>query len=793
MRLSRLVRTKAVWIDWRLEGDSCDDFARLLRRLAVDVATADDRWLGIRRTGDDDGDRPRIAWTPGGGDARPHVDALHDRLLRCLTCYPGDVLDHLNDAECQILLGPSAVAVLRDGDGGDAPQPASMCTLIDLDFQRSRRRTTVDFRCNVRLSMWSGWPHGHGLPDPPETALHRTYDDVDDELLLRFRDSTDAVITGLSNVLRDCFEEQELHIFGRRYLPPQFFIAVPEGDISLPTLLDTDGADPSLLTMARRFLDAGHFDDTTVAISVVKGELIALRRFVPSQRSRTDEPSYVIVQTWPGGLRLAPHSPMVMWRRARGATEGTDTATGDEHVHPAVRSFTELERQVADDLLRLTADTRLHQHHVDVYGAIARRVGHLWDGLALHLPTSKGAALERVHSAVQVLHEILLQGVADLAEIVSSIGRTEAEYDRVRGTLIQRYERAISERPGRGNPTIGTSIVDTGHFRRLATSMGSARGRAQRVQESYAGLLDAINKAFDERRSRESDVLERSSFQLGRALGLLAIVTIVDFVAAQGQWQLPVPVAQGLRLAGVAMAAYVVLSVGRSYQRARIAGRIMQPRFARTFRDLQLFVRSVSTQRLTAFDREVRADQDRPPGRRTALERLRGAPARSAAQRWRAMDARLADGFAALWDRAVETTHRPWWRSTAARLRGGQSRRLAADLIEIEDDIRAWTIRALLASERPRALHDFPLLQLACMYRLVHHCDGPSGFGDLSLLSPAEWSQVTRRAGIDDHERLLDWWARDHGPWPTAAALLADVRSQLDALGVPPAPSSGPP
>lgn len=786
MQLSRLVRTKAIWIDWRLDRDSCDDFARLLRLLVVDAEGPGTRWLGVYRDGN--ADRRHLEWIDGAA-ASPHITDIYARLMDCLSRYPGDILDRLNDAECQVLLDPSAIAALV-GDESSV-QMTSMCGLIDLDFQRSRRLSVVDYRCNVRLSLWSGWPRGRTLPDPPTAAQHAVLDDITDELLVQFRDSTEVVLERFSALLRECFDEQELHIFGRRYLPPQFFVAVPTGDVSLPSLLDDGGSDPSLLTMARRFLDAGHVDDTTVAISVVKGELIALRRFVPSQRSRTDEPSYVIVQTWPGGLQLAERGPVLVWRGAHGATEGTDVAEDDEHVHPAVRSFTELERQVADSLLQLTADTRLYQHHVEVYGAIARRVGHLWDGLALHMPTSKGATLERVHSAVQVLHEILLQGVADLAEIVSLIGRTRAEHERVRETLVQRYERAISERPGRANPTIGMSIVDTGHFRRLATSIASARARAQRVQESYAGLLDAINKAFDERRARESDVLERSSFQLGRALGLLAIVTIADFVAAQAEWQLSTGLQQALRLAGLAMAAYVVLSVGRSYRRARIAGRIMQPRFARTFRDLQLFLRSVSTPHLTAFGHEVAAMAAGEREQRRPRRRLRRTPTLSAEEHWRRKDTQLATEFAQLWDRAVMTTDRLRWRPLLARLRGGQARRLEDDLIQIEDAIRAWTVRALLASERPRALYDFPLLRLACMYRLVHRCRDGSGFGDLSLLSPAEWTQITRAFGIVDHERALDWWAQNHTPWRSARELLRDVQTRLSELDVTPARTTG--
>lgn len=662
-----------------------------------------------------------------------------------------------------------------------------MCALIDLDFQRSRRLKTIDYRCNVRLSMWSGWPRGRTLPEAPAAAQHPVFEDITDELLVKFRDGTDALLRGFTALLSDCFEETELHIFGRRYLPPQFFIAVPTGDVSLPGLLDHAGSDGSLLTMARRFLDAGHVDDTTVAVSVVKGELIALRRFVPSQRSRTDEPSYVIVQTWPGGLQLADEGPMLVWRRGHGATEGADDADpDDEHVHPVIRSFTELERQVADNLLQLTADTRLDQHHVDVYGAIAHRVGHLWDGLALHMPTSKGDTLDRVHTAVQVLHEILLQGVADLAEIVSSIGRTRAEYERVRETLMQRYQRAISERSGRSNPTIGSSMVDTGHFRRLATSITSARARAHRVQESYAGLLDAINKAFDERRARESDVLERSSFQLGRALGLLALVTIADFLAAQAQWQLSSALQQGLRIAGLAMAAYVVISVARSIRRARVAGRIMKPRFAATFRDLQLFLRSISTAQLEAFrqdDANPTTERGRRHGRPSPLDRRRRAAPPSEKERWQRKDTELATEFARLWDCAADPSQRPAAQRLRTALRGRQSRRLDADLAAIEDDIRAWTIRALLASERPRALDEFRLPQLACMYRLVHHCVGGSGFGDLPLLSLAEWSKITRSLGIDDYERDLDWWAQQQGHrWHRAEDLLRDLKLRLSEL-----------
>lgn len=780
MQLARLIRTKAIWIDWKLERDSCDDFQRLLHRLVGASEPGTHTWLGTYHTVDGSIDRRRLEWTSGDGTG-PLIREVHAQLTDCLDRYPGDVLSGLNDAECQVLLDPTAVAALVPD--GDAARANSMCAVVDLDFQRSRQLTAVDYRCNIRLSVWSGWPLGRNLPASPDHAPQQVIDRVADDVLTRFRDRTDAVVRGFAEVLRDCFEEQELHIFGRRYLPPQFFIAVPTGDVQLTSLLDGSDADGSLLTMARRFLDAGHVDDTSVAISVVKGELIALRRFVPRWGSRTDEPSYVIVRTWPGGPELVRGAPMLTWRRAHGATEGTGTADENERVHPAVRSFTELERQVADNLLRLTADTRVNVHHVEIYGVIARRVGRLWDALALHMPTSKGGTLERVHSAVQVLHEILLQGVADLAEVVSSIGRTRAEYERVRETLVQRYERAISERPGRGNPTIGTSMVDTGHFRRLATSITSARARGQRVQESYAGLLDAINKAFDERRARESDVLERSSFQLGRALGLLAIVTIADFIFVQVGWTLGPQVQQAFRIIGVTMAVYVMVSLARSYRRARVAGRIMKPRFARMFRDLQLFSRSVSTARLDAFAREVSARDARADHtRRATLGRFGRTSKWTATEAWTRMDDALASEFARLWDRAAAETQRPRRRRLRTALRGRRGRRLEADLVELENDIRAWTVHALLASERPRVLHRYPLLQLACMYRLVNRCGQSSPFGELTLLSLAEWSLITRAFGVVDYERELDWWAQQTGPWDTAQDLLRAVRSRLAEL-----------
>ncbi len=797
MHIARLVRTNAIWVDWDLDLDSCERYGRLLHRLIGDHDPTDQRWLGTYRPIDDGQDRRTVEWCADRATIDARLAALRGGLETCVKTRPRHVLDALNAVECQVLLGPSAVReTLLDGT---VDPDASLCVVVDVTFQRSRLLKSIAYHCNLRLSTWNGWPLG---PTPPaERSDTVTAREISDETLTVFRDGTDAVRRGFSNLLRGCFDERDLSIYGRDYRPPQFFIAVPQDRVSPSSLLAQDARE-SLLILARRFLDAGHVDDTSVAVSVVKGELVALRRFVPRQRERIDEPSYVIVPTWRGGVEQGASGSMLRWGRRSGATEGS-LGPDDQHVHPAIRAFTELERHVADDLLRLSDDTKLYEHHVDVYGAIAYGVGRLWDALAMHLPTSTGGRLERVHSAVQLLHEILLQGVADLAEITSQIGRTRAEHERVQATLGQRYERAISERPGSRNQTIGTSMVQTGHFLRLDTTVKSVRARALRVRDSYSGLLEAMNKAFDERRARESDVLERSSFQLGRALAFLAIVTVIDFAVRQPEWRATWAFAWRILFYGVAGTAAVGLfaTVLHSIWRARIAGRIMPPPFSMVFGDAHLFVRRLSSQRLDDIDRglDPYAASDGPMTRGGVSAPAASMTPAEVAVVWKTEDRSLTDACAALWDRAAAQTgvqhrnraarwlpDRPRLRRAAAlmaprrRARWLLLDRLEDDMADIERRIRMLSVQALLATERPRRLDRYPLLELSCLYRYVHRCGTTSRFLDQPLLSDAEWRRVVACHRIEEHVGALENWidAQTHRP-ATAGDLRREIRTAL--------------
>lgn len=194
---------------------------------------------------------------------------------------------------------------------------------------------------------------------------------------------------------------------------------------------------------------------------------------------------------------------------------------------------------------------------------------------------------------------------------------------------------------------------------------------------------------------------------------------------------------------------------------------------------------------LTAFGQEVTAMAAGEPERRRPRRRLRRTTTLSAEERWRRKDTQLATEFAQLWDRAVMTTDRPRWRQLLARLRGGQARRLEADLIQIEDAIRAWTIRCLLASERPRALHDFPLLRLACMYRLVHRCRDGSASATCRCCHPGSGHRSPGRSASSITSGHSTGGRGTTRPGGRHGSCCADVQTRLSELDVTPARTTG--
>ena len=119
MQLARLIRTKAIWIDWKLERDSCDDFQRLLHRLVGASEAGIHTWLGTYHAVDGSTDRRRLVWT-SGDETGPLIRGVYAQLTDCLARYPGDVLSGLNDAECQVLLDSTAIsALVPDGVATD--------------------------------------------------------------------------------------------------------------------------------------------------------------------------------------------------------------------------------------------------------------------------------------------------------------------------------------------------------------------------------------------------------------------------------------------------------------------------------------------------------------------------------------------------------------------------------------------------------------------------------------------------------------------------------------------------
>lgn len=691
--IRRLVMVASSSWRWPMDDLTCERHGALLRTLLT-AGTGGRGALARPTDGELMGAADTAAPTPRAGSVTsPHWHwALGPDLHQAIDAVVLDLQAFCRQArECGIEALNGGLGELRHrvyldatrfqaGRGRRAPTPADLDHHVVLDL---RLTTYLDeLACMVSVAVWTQFPADPDHAPPPRTVPSRLRREglLNEylDLCQRVRGDVEQCFAG-TGLLRT-----EFRIRQSEYLLPTMWVAMPHAP-------ERDAGDYAhrrgglINDLAALTLGVGDARDSVVTHSVLNGGLLALRHFQQVAPGKF-VPSYLLVPE-----QVAPHD-----RSGR---------LQERMVAEIVRALVGLEGQAAERLWRINADIDVWSNQLDVYDEVAERGLVLWDALSTHLPVRRGRQLERVHRAVELVHQILLQGVADLARMETKTQDCVTSVQRVSADLQAAYDETITEYHAGTADGLRDALARVGVMGEVRQTAERAVERATRVKSKYDYLLNAIASAFDERRVRESDVVQRASGKVGFALAFIGGITLLDatvqmkperlgtgaYLLAEHQWlsalALVASIAFGLGF--VALVAWVALTavgegpLGSSWFRRRYNGE----RGGGRDTGMWPFLRDSSSDMLDAL--KVAA-----PGGGVD-------PAT-----WRHHDDDLSARFAALWDSAGDP-HLPR-REVAVR----------RDIETLSRRVEQWGLRALLVTERPfGSISRYRLPRLTLLYR----------------------------------------------------------------------------
>jgi cytochrome P450 len=631
---------------------------------------------------------------------------------------------------------------------------------LDVRFRYVQNQLT----CRLSVSVWSHAPRSahHRPPGWPGTGAP---DEVEPE---SFRDTATAVHAGVVDwFTARGFVQETLRVFDRPYLAPVFTVAVPPpvgtGEAAAMFTEDEGLLVPGLVGP---FLRAGDARERGTAVSVLDGELLALRRFVAD--GGTDVPHYLLL---PGAPRPGGADPLV---------------EQEDRIRWAVTFLTDLETDAADELWDAQSELEIWDNHLQVYQRTVDRGTTLWDGLAGHLLQHRGPTLDRTHQAVELVHQTMLQGVADVDKVSTLVDAARSRIPRASETLAEVYDREVTELTPPGRLGLLRAITREGHFAAAGGRAEEIALRATRVARSYRDLVQAISDAFDERRVRETDTVQRTTFGVGLILGTVGLVTVLDTTfelqLASGPPQPPLPVPLlGVPLPdlfrafvwalGLVLVGGLVWGLVRSLRLGRLGSWAYQRAYTVVWDTLRL----CSTDHLLTVARRIEPPEEVLPvddvlGLETleaAADRLRGERARV----WAQLDDRLSRRWAAAWDLVSDLpgdvrqppqyqlprlpAHRGlrgWWtRRRARRIARDDLRRMSAM-------VEKWSLRAFLITERPLRMWQSTLPRLTLLYRCAFQLLQQQDVRAVSAMD-LYFLFEKRDLGLDwDEVGLLDAW-----------------------------------
>ena len=611
--------------------------------------------------------------------------------------------------------------------------------LIDMRFQWIAQGSVL---WHTSFTVWS---------DLPWSVHHRSgYPAVREQRELSARDAI-ALIADYE-ISRTAFRDiikapglSTLRVFGRYYQPPTFLVAVPgmpgnAGDGAAQANGAPQPQGDILPAVASAILGTRQYE--LLPSAPLKSGVDAFRRFLPD-RDR-DMPRYLLIPDTRASASVDPAGQEIL----RGLQE--------EATANCVTILTDLEAYAASQLGGIDSRMRTRENHLRIYQGVAEQAGTLWDALARLLPDARSERLETVHRSIEMIHQTLLQGVAELDQLSRSIEGALSHIEATADEITDRFDRELAQ-PAHGREEALRESLRGGYIDRLRRYVGEASGSAARVTDSYRMLLDTIGLAFDERRVREGDRMQKASTWLAVAFGVLGLSGVA-------QATLPLPAINGVLVWGVQIFLWLVTSavVAASvyqFRKLRGAGRVASYAFERRYRIVREFLADVSTDRLETFQREQRLSGGNP------------APQQS----WQELDEKLSDEFIAAWAIADE--------AEAAELAD-------YDAPALRTRVESWTLRTLMLTERPRDFGRYSLPYLTCLYRI---CTAKEL---RDWRAPEEMANADSAVGLEELRRVLtgaqyEWFIRQEAGLlrQSSGAIFETLKASWPGHGLVPGPA----
>ncbi|MGH6743224.1 hypothetical protein, partial [Novosphingobium sp.] len=433
--------------------------------------------------------------------------------------------------------------------------------------------------------------------------------------------------------------------------------------------------------------------------------------------------------------------------------------------------LTDLEASAAAQLFEVVTSLDIYDSHLRVYEAVVHEAEEFWDQLALYLPVAQGRRLTRVRKLIELVHQTLLQSIADLDQVAIQITEEARKVERLRHELKDSFDQHFTERPLpclQEAPSIRSSLTETGYFDKATRHAQRVYNDTIQVRRSYTTVLDGIERAFDEQRVRGIDVLQR----VGIGLAMLAVVFgfVPEALNVIFGWWDPTLLALLTTVGIVGFGTFGSMVLWRMRRLRTLGSRRFRPHH----KQLQEFLASCATDRLTRFREDgwkrVRATLDEP-------SKSEGSAWNEFFAEWNKRDYELARQCAELLDElgGFEVSESTWSDRTPR-------------LGDLARQVERWALKALLVSERPRQFWKFALPRLTFLYRFFpmmgsELVSSPIEEPKVDLVSDADFTLTISNRCSGDHEQIgqiKDWAKRQLEQSKSAT----DFVEALDEVGL---------
>jgi hypothetical protein len=320
--------------------------------------------------------------------------------------------------------------------------------------------------------------------------------------------------------------------------------------------------------------------------------------------------------------------------------------------------------------------------------------------------------------------------------------------------------------------TVGESLFDGGYLYFESRHLREAASTIKTINRNCAELLNSMTLAFDERRARELDRLQRSNSLLSGVLTILTLISVLGFtfdtslVVRGASRAAPLAVSWTIEIAVLAW----VIAQARAFRRDT---QLASPPFKMLYDRVRQFQRTVSTDQLTSTMRARKAAI--ASGHNTREQET------AAEQAWARFDAELVDRLAQIWQDIEDMTppERPAQTTQPAVVETPQDDELAQLRLRAE----VWGVQSTLFTERPLYLHEYPLPGLVCAYAMISTrqaslMQAPL-FGEVyNAVSEFDVLRTLRQVGYTTREarRFHRWLTGDHDNRRSVLEELARIR-----------------